>query len=103
MADQCYFNGEFYQCVTATAAGETPLTAPAKWRRIQLPKDWRWCLSQLAYAHLLKLDGQHDKAAVERAQALGMERNGLDALVRRAAMRERHLKRPNVQTSQYRC
>ena len=102
MPDQAYHEGDFYQCVTATAVTESPTTAPSKWRRIALPKDWRWVLGQMAHAHLLEMDGQMDKAAAVRAMATEAESRGLDAQVRRAANRERHLHRPNVSTPQYR-
>lgn len=99
MSDQCYFNGEFYQCVADTVAGESPATAPAKWRKVQIPADWRWVLTQLTYAHLLKLDGQNEKAAAERTLALNSERIGLVDTVRRESQREgRTLHRPAVQT-----
>lgn len=99
MADQCYFtDGEFYQCVTATTAGESPTTAPTKWRRIQIPKDWRWVLAQLTYAHLLEMDGQLDKANAVRARAREGGGQSLEALIRKEANRQGHLHRPDVQT-----
>ena len=30
--------GNFYDCVTATSAGETPLSAPSKWAKVELPR-----------------------------------------------------------------
>lgn len=100
MPDQCYFNGNFYQCRTATVAGESPLNAPAKWSQIAIPKDWRWVLARLTYANLLELDGQKDKAMAERALAVSDERRGLDFMVRREANRERHLERPETHLRQ---
>lgn len=88
MSNQCYFNGDFYQCVTATTAGESPTTAPAKWRKVKLPSKWRWVLAQLTYAHLLRLDGQTDKANVERNVATARDRVGLDELIRQEANEE---------------
>jgi hypothetical protein len=97
--NQCYFNGDFYQCATATNAGESPATAPAKWRRVNIPQDWRWFLTQLTYAHLLELDGQTDKAATTRTKALESDRIGLTATIRREAQAEMSsLGRPSVQT-----
>jgi len=87
--NQAYFNGDFYQCVTATSAGESPTTTAAKWRKIKLLGKWRWVLSQLTYSHLLRLDGQTDKANVERSIAYGRDRVGLDDLVRQEANEER--------------
>jgi hypothetical protein len=89
MLDQCYFtDGYFWQCVSATTPGQTPVTHPAKWRRVRWPSKWRWALAQLTYAHLLRLDGQTDKAAVESANARGREKIGLDDLVRAEANEE---------------
>lgn len=96
MADQCYFNGNFYQCKSATTAGESPLTAPAKWSLVQIPRDWRWVLTRLTYANLLEVDGQKDKAMTERALAIGDDRRGLDFMVRREANSDRFTERPET-------
>lgn len=97
MANQCYHDGDFWQCVTATAANESPTTAAAKWRRIQLPAQFRHVLGELTHAHLLKLDGQLDKFNAVRSAALNGD-HGLKELVRRAVNAERHRHRPDVQT-----
>ena len=86
--NQAYYNGEFYQCVTATNAGESPATHPAKWRKISMLKDWRWPLAKLTYANLLELDGQKDKATAERTVALITPGRGLEEVVRRRVNRE---------------
>lgn len=87
-ANQCFFNGNFYQCAVATTAGQSPQNNPASWRKIPVPASWRWVLTQLTYAHLLEMDGQSDKAAMTRAKATGTDRIGLDDLVRREANAE---------------
>lgn len=100
--NQCYFNdgtsGDFFQCATATEAGQSPASAAASWRRIQLPKEWRWCLTRLTHANLLELDGQMDKAMAKRQEALTTERTGLEDLIRKQAQSERWLERPSVET-----
>lgn len=88
--NQCYFNGDFYQCDTATTAGQSPATHDSLWRKIKLPSKWRWVLAQLTYAHLLRLDGQTDKANVERSIAYGRDRTGLDDIIRQEANEENH-------------
>lgn len=90
MSEQCYFNGDFWQCVTATTAGQSPTTTAASWRKIALLNKWRWVLAQLTYANLLRLDGQTDKATVAMSIAYGRERTGLDELVRQEANEEGH-------------
>jgi hypothetical protein len=97
VADQAYFNGDFYQCVAATNPGETPATHPAKWRKIQIPKEWRRVLARLTYANLLEIDGQKDKALVEKARGQEM----LDDLVRDEANKDKWRDRPNVRTPHY--
>lgn len=92
MANQCYFNGEFYQCVTAAGANESPAAAPAKWSRLKIPVEFRRVLAHLTHAHLLELDGQTDKALVVRAQT----RAKLEDLARYAANREGWRPRPTV-------
>lgn len=85
MDNQVYFNGDFWQCVEETSAGESPTTAPTKWRRIRIPSEFRQVLKKLTYANLLELDGQTDKAAVHRGSGESL----LDDLVREAANQER--------------
>lgn len=97
MANQCYHEGEYWQAVSDTAAGESPTTNPEKWRRIRLPAEWRHVLARLTYATLLEMDGQRDKANDVRREARKGD-GGLDDLVRREVNRERHQHRPDVQT-----
>lgn len=87
--NQCYFNSDFWQCVTATSAGESPTTTPAKWRKIRLLGKWRWVLAQLTYAYLLAFDGQTDKASLERNIAYGREQSGLRDLISQEESEER--------------
>lgn len=101
--NQAYFSngatGDFYQCAVGTTAGQTPLTTPGSWRKVQIPAKWRQALSRLTYANLLKLDGQNDKAAEERQEAYTMERVGVEDLVREEATRESDIERTSVQTN----
>ena len=93
-----FTDGDYYQVVTATTAGETPVTAPAKFSRILIKKEWRWILTRLAHGHLLEIDGQMNKSAAKLGQARGTERMGLDDVVRLAANKEHRRQRPSVQT-----
>lgn len=72
MASQVYFQGNLYDCVETTAPGETPATAPTKWRKVEFPRDCLRFIPQAALALLMESDGQTDKrnAADRRAQAL---------------------------------
>lgn len=72
MASQVYFQGWFWDCVETTSPGETPATAPTKWRRVDLPRDCMRFVPQGTLALLLDGDGQGDKrlAAERRAEGL---------------------------------
>lgn len=86
--NQCYFNGDFWQCVADTNPGDSPTTTPEKWVKLKLLGKWRWVLAQLTYANLLRLDGQNDKAAIEKSIGYGRDGVGLDDLVRAEANEE---------------
>jgi hypothetical protein len=72
MASQVYWSGNFYDCLEATSPGETPATAPAKWRKVEVPRDCLRFVPQGALGLLMDGDGQTDKrqAAERRAQML---------------------------------
>lgn len=58
VGDQVYFSvtgsstyrGNFYDCITATAAGESPATAAAKWQKVEIPSDFGAFVSSAAAA-----------------------------------------------------
>ena len=94
--NQCYHNGNFYQCVEATSGpAQSPTTALDKWSQIEIPKAWRLVLARFTFAELLEIDGQKDKAKVERDEA----QEDLNKLVRVEANREGWRQRPNVTPS----
>lgn len=67
MASQAYYQGEFYDCVVASAAGETPTTHPENWLRVEIPRDAAAFVVQKAYALLLSSEDQEDsRRAAER-------------------------------------
>ena len=89
MADQILFEGDYYQAVfNSTAPGQSPLTHPLNWSRVLIPRRWRPVLARLTYAHLLELDGQKEKADLERNVALTIPRTGLEDMVRADAQLE---------------
>lgn len=72
--DQILFNSSgsvknFYTCVTATSAGESPNSAAAKWSIIEIPYLFQPYLVNGAYADYLLMDGQTDKASVQNRLA----------------------------------
>jgi hypothetical protein len=74
VGDQILFNSSgsvlnFYECVTATSAGESPNTHASKWSIIEIPYLFQPYLVNGAYADFLKMDGQMDKAAAQDRMA----------------------------------
>jgi hypothetical protein len=67
--EQVYFDNDFHRCVTATSAGESPTSAPAKWVRLEIP--WRFgdYAAHSAAAEKLRPEGQTEKAIVEQTKA----------------------------------
>lgn len=74
---QVYFTisgaGNFYECLTATSAGDSPLTAASAWAVVEIPRIFDDYMAFGAAADWYRLQGQHDKAAV-------MERGADDQL-----------------------
>ena len=59
------YEGDWWECVSATNAGENPETAAAKWSRREFPAWLRDCVAQRAYADWLRQDGQPEAAVIE--------------------------------------
>lgn len=51
----------FYDCVTATSAGESPDSAAAKWQIVDIPRFMTRFLKAYAHAVFLSNDGQEDR------------------------------------------
>jgi hypothetical protein len=66
VGDQVYFSsaairGNFYDCVTATAAAESPATAAAKWALVEIPAQFETFLIHGAAADYLTADEEADR------------------------------------------
>jgi len=66
MASQVYWvdgdgAGDFYECVSAASAGQSPGTHPAKWVKLEIPHFLRAAIVELASGQLQQVDGQSDK------------------------------------------
>lgn len=85
MPRQVYFEsdgvGDWYDCVAVTNPGESPLTAPDKWRRIEIPQCLEGAIVDLAIAYVNRGEGQADKSLAERRYAAA----DMDALICRHA------------------
>jgi hypothetical protein len=75
LPDQMYYAatsggvGDFYNCVTGTTPGDTPVSAPTKWAVVQIPRFMERFLIAAVYADYLEGDGQTEKAAAVSNQA----------------------------------
>lgn len=74
--DQVYFSsatvtGNFYTCVTATSAGESPSSAAAKWSVVQIPEQFQAALIWSTYAKVLIADDRADESLRAMAMAEG--------------------------------
>ncbi len=62
---------DFWKCIVATSAGESPATAPSKWEIIQLPQFLFMYVVYKSCADYYRMDAQHEKAAGLDALAQG--------------------------------
>ena len=74
--------GNFYTSNQATAAGESPASAPAKWDVVVLPYFLRGYLIAAGFSDWLTQDGQTEKAAANEALAVGYLEQEVDKLQR---------------------
>jgi hypothetical protein len=75
--DQVYYTdqrgvGNFFNCLLATAAGESPGVRPDAWRLIEIPYIFQNFLTWGTHADWLELDGQADKAGAAALRAFEM-------------------------------
>lgn len=66
--EQVYFTAsdgtaDFYKCIAAASAGDTPSTDPDKWSKLQIPDDLFWPTVFQAFGDWLTSDGQPQPAA----------------------------------------
>jgi hypothetical protein len=74
--EQIYFTwnnsvgtGEFYDCLLATNAGESPASRPEAWRRVEIPYIFGSHLQWAVHADWYELDGQQEKASATAGKA----------------------------------
>lgn len=83
VGDQIYFtdssgNSNFWRCVVATTAGQSPSTTPASWSIREIPEPMFWAAVWNAYADWLTSDGQGDKAQIGYANAESKFQDAVD-------------------------
>jgi hypothetical protein len=86
MPSACYFEGDFWLCKTATTAGQSPTTHPAKWAKCQIPSVFRRYVIEAALAAVLPGEGKVDQARAVAKDAARL----LDEVVQRHANTARH-------------
>lgn len=74
VGDQVYYSdsttpGNLYDCVTATSAGESPVSAASSWSLVQVPAIFQLYLELGGYADWLRNTGQIEKATQEDQSA----------------------------------
>lgn len=69
MPSQAYYEGDWYECVTAASAGQSPGTHPSKWVKLTLPEEWFNPLTSAAHAFALACRQNFEAAAAVRAGA----------------------------------
>lgn len=65
MASQAYYEGDWYEAVANTAAGESPASHPAKWNKIEIPAFLSRAVVEIATGSMLSADGQNDKRVAQ--------------------------------------
>lgn len=74
--------GNFYNCVLPTLAGETPLTHPSKWVKVQVPYVFGTYMAWGSTANWLVSEGMVQEAAVIEAKAREALENEYDKATR---------------------
>ncbi len=83
--------GNFYNCVTTTSAGESPVSAAAKWSVVELPLVLKGYLVSALHAEWLIGDGQVDKGFAELARAKARLAEQVELLAAQQQQRQRTL------------
>lgn len=73
VGDQVLFTSgsvkNFYTCAVVTTAGQSPTTHPASWTLLEIPYLFQAYMVHGAFADVLRMDGQMDKAAQQERLA----------------------------------
>lgn len=67
--DQIYYDGDYWKCIVATTAGQSPDTTPNSWERLVIPATFLDFCTFNAYGDWLISDGQLEKAQAAYAIA----------------------------------
>ena len=81
LADQVYYNGDYYTAIQSVPAATTPANT-AYWTVIPFPYVFRDAVPQAAYSDFLRTDGQNEKADAEQSKALQLLSREIELLER---------------------
>jgi hypothetical protein len=74
--------GNFYNCLEATTAGQSPSTHPAKWQIVQIPYLFASYAARGAFSDWLKSELQLEAAQVAEAEAQNTLTEAIDIILR---------------------
>ena len=74
--------GNFYNCIEATTAGQSPSTHPAKWQIVQIPYLFASYAARGAFSDWLKSELQLEAAQVAEAEAQNTLTEAIDIILR---------------------
>jgi hypothetical protein len=74
--------GDFWQCLEATTAGQSPATHPAKWTKKDVPYIFATYISRGMYADWLRSELQTEAAQVAEQEAQAMLDLEIDQIFR---------------------
>jgi hypothetical protein len=74
--------GDFWECVEATTAGQSPITHPAKWARKEIPYIFGTFVSRGMYADWLRSELQIEAAQIAEQEAQAMLDLEIDKIFR---------------------
>jgi hypothetical protein len=88
--EQIYFTAadgtsDWWKCIVATTAGQSPTTTPTSWSKLQIPDTLFWPTMQHAFGDWLVSDGQTERAAIHYQMADGRLMDMIDKESRQQA------------------
>ena len=81
--------GNFYECLVATTAEQSPGTPPASWSKVEIPYIFGSYLAQGAYADYLTGDQRNESKSNEELFATELLTNQVSILVGQEGQRRR--------------
>ena len=74
--------GDFWECIEATTAGQSPATHPAKWSKKEIPYIFGTYVSRGMYADWMRSELQVEASQIAEAEAQAMLEAEVDKIFR---------------------